>query len=39
MTFAQKNMGRQEMVRAIANLETANIPLPIQFISLNQWNY
>ena len=34
-----KNMGRQEIVRAIANLETANIPLANQFISLNQWNY
>ena len=34
-----KNMSRQGIVRAIANLEAANIPLANQFISLNQWNY
>lgn len=34
-----KNMSFQEIVKAIANLEAANIPLANQFISLNQWNY
>ena len=34
-----KDMSRQEIVRAIANIEAANIPLVNQFISLNQWNY
>ncbi len=34
-----KDMSRQAIVRAIANLEAANIPLANQFISLNQWNY
>ena len=34
-----KDMGRQDIVRAIANLENANIPLANQFIALNQWNY
>ena len=34
-----KKMSFKAIVRAIANLENANIPLPNQFISLNQWNY
>ncbi|MGH2413353.1 MAG: DUF5615 family PIN-like protein [Microcystaceae cyanobacterium] len=34
-----KNMSRQTIAKAIANLEAANIPLANQFISLNQWNY
>lgn len=34
-----KDMSRQEIVRAIANLEAASFPLTNQFISLNQWNY
>lgn len=34
-----KNMNFQEIVKAIANLEAAMMPLANQFISLNQWNY
>ena len=34
-----KNMSHQEIVNAIANLETAGIPLANQFIALNHWNY
>ena len=34
-----KNMSRQAIVKSIANLEAANIPLAKQFISLNSWNY
>jgi predicted nuclease of predicted toxin-antitoxin system len=34
-----KDMSRGAIVRAIANLEAANIPLANQFISLNSWNY
>ncbi|MCA2685712.1 MAG: DUF5615 family PIN-like protein [Microcystis sp. M038S2] len=34
-----KNMGFKAIVKAIANIETANVPLINQFISLNQWNY
>ena len=34
-----KDMSRQEIVRAITNLEAAKIPLANQFISLNHWNY
>ncbi len=34
-----KNLSRSEIVKAIANLETAGIPLANQFISLNQWRY
>ena len=34
-----KDMSFFAIVRAIANLEAANIPLANQFISLNQWNY
>lgn len=36
---SSKNMNRQGIVKAISNLEAANIPLVNQFISLNQWNY
>ena len=34
-----KNMSLSEIVKAISNLEVANVPLANQFISLNQWNY
>ncbi|MDB9423591.1 DUF5615 family PIN-like protein [Microcystis aeruginosa] len=34
-----KNLSRREIVKAIVNLETANILLANQFISLNRWNY
>ena len=34
-----KNMSFQMIVKAIANLEAACIPLDNQFISLNHWNY
>lgn len=34
-----KNMSFKEIVKAIANLEVAQIPLTNQFISLNHWNY
>ncbi len=34
-----KDMSRQELVKAIANIEKAGIRLANQFISLNQWNY
>jgi predicted nuclease of predicted toxin-antitoxin system len=34
-----KDMSRQEIVKAIFNLEAANISLVNQFISLNQWKY
>ncbi len=34
-----KNMDFKAIVNAIANLETANVPLANQFISLNHWNY
>lgn len=34
-----KNMSFKEIVKAIANLEAANIPLANQFIALNHWNY
>jgi predicted nuclease of predicted toxin-antitoxin system len=34
-----KNMSFKDIVQAIANLETANIPIANQFISLNHWNY
>jgi predicted nuclease of predicted toxin-antitoxin system len=33
------NMDYKAIVRAISNLEAANVPLANQFISLNQWNY
>ncbi len=38
-TNSSKNMIFKEIVRALANLEAANVPLANQFISLNQWNY
>lgn len=34
-----KDMTRQQVVKAIANLEAAQIPLAGQFVNLNQWNY
>ena len=34
-----KKMSFKSIVRAIANLETANILLANQFIALNHWNY
>ncbi len=34
-----KNMSFLAIVKAIANLEAANVPLANQFISLNSWNY
>ncbi|MGK7942965.1 MAG: DUF5615 family PIN-like protein [Microcystaceae cyanobacterium] len=34
-----KNMNFKAIVKAIANLETANFPLTNQFIALNHWNY
>ncbi len=34
-----KNMSYQEIVKAIANLETAEYILQSQFVVLNQWNY
>jgi predicted nuclease of predicted toxin-antitoxin system len=34
-----KNMSFKAIVRVIANLEAAKVPLANQFISLNQWNY
>ncbi len=34
-----KNMSFKAIVKAIANLEAAEVPLANQFISLNSWNY
>lgn len=34
-----KDMGIQDIARAIANLEASGIPLANQFIALNHWNY
>jgi predicted nuclease of predicted toxin-antitoxin system len=34
-----KTMNYQQIVKAIANLETAEFSSDNQFISLNQWNY
>jgi predicted nuclease of predicted toxin-antitoxin system len=34
-----KNMTFEDIVHAIANLESATFPLANQFISLNHWNY
>ncbi len=34
-----KNMSYKEIVKAIANLESAEYALQNQFIVLNQWNY
>jgi predicted nuclease of predicted toxin-antitoxin system len=36
---SSKNMDRKDIIRAIANLEAASIPIANQFISLNHWNY
>jgi predicted nuclease of predicted toxin-antitoxin system len=36
---SSKNMSFQQIVRAIANLESFGIPLANQFIALNHWNY
>lgn len=36
---SSKNMNHKDIVRAIANLEAASIPLVNQFIVLNHWNY
>ncbi|MGK7894665.1 MAG: DUF5615 family PIN-like protein [Xenococcus sp. (in: cyanobacteria)] len=36
---SSKDMSFKTIIKAIANLEAANIPLAKQFISLNQWNY
>jgi hypothetical protein len=32
-------MSFQAIIKAIANLEAAHIPLTNQFIALNHWNY
>ena len=37
--YSSKNMRFKDIVKAIANLEAAEIPLANQFISLNYWNY
>ncbi len=34
-----KNMSFKMIVKAIANIEAAYIPLDNQFVSLNHWNY
>lgn len=34
-----KKMSFKAIVKAIANLEAASVPLASQFIPLNQWNY
>ncbi len=34
-----KKMSFKAIVKALANLEAANVPLANQFISLNSWNY
>ena len=34
-----KDMSLKAIVKAISNLEAANIPLANQFIALNHWNY
>lgn len=34
-----KDLSRQEIIRAISNLEAASVPLANQFIALNHWNY
>ena len=34
-----KKMSFRAIVKAIANLEAAQIPLAGQFVNLNQWNY
>lgn len=34
-----KNMSFKDIIRAIANLEVAEVPVANYFIALNQWNY
>ena len=34
-----KDMTRHQIVKAIANIEAAQIRLAGQFVNLNQWNY
>ncbi|MEC4896364.1 MAG: hypothetical protein SAL07_25675, partial [Oscillatoria sp. PMC 1051.18] len=34
-----KNMSYKDIIKAIANLETAEYVLENQFVVLNQWNY
>ena len=34
-----KNMSFKQIVKAITNLEAAQISLARQFVSVNQWNY
>ncbi len=34
-----KNMSYQDIVKAISNLESANLPLHSQFVVLNQWKF
>ena len=36
---SSKNMSRQAIIKAIANLEAAALDLSSQFIALNHWNY
>ncbi|MDJ0600176.1 MAG: DUF5615 family PIN-like protein [Crocosphaera sp.] len=38
-TNPTKDINFKSIVKAIANLEAASIPLANQFISLNHWNY
>ncbi|MGK7893299.1 MAG: DUF5615 family PIN-like protein [Xenococcus sp. (in: cyanobacteria)] len=38
-TYYSKNMLLKDIVKAISNLEAANILLANQFISLNHWKY
>ena len=38
-TNPSKNMSFFAIVKALANLEAANVPLANQFIPLNQWNF
>ena len=37
--YSSKDMRFKDLVKAIANLEAAKIPLANQFIALNHWNY
>jgi hypothetical protein len=39
MPTPAKNMSYQSIVRAIANIESAEYSLENQFLILNQWNY
>ncbi len=36
---SSKDLSRKAIVKAIANIETAQIPLASEFVVLNQWNY